>query len=155
MALTVRGDGTGTAFLVSSSWWNDYYDLLTGAMTDQPVTISNKVTLKTTNAQLAWNGTLSGSNRVILDANPTDASTKEWQLLYKTNSHLTIYNHDDSLTLMDIPPSGPVDFPQGVTKASGVIPTVVNSWGASKITVGPTTPGSAVKGDVWIKTPFS
>lgn len=39
MALTLRGDGTGSAFLVSSGWWNDYYNLLTGVMTDQPVTL--------------------------------------------------------------------------------------------------------------------
>ena len=40
MALTVRGDGTGTAFQVNSTWWNDYHDLLTGSMHDQPVTLN-------------------------------------------------------------------------------------------------------------------
>lgn len=44
MALTRRGDGTGAAFQVNSAWWNDYYDLLTGAMTNQPVTIANTIT---------------------------------------------------------------------------------------------------------------
>jgi hypothetical protein len=39
MALTRRGDGTGAAFQVSSAWWNDYYDLLTGAINDQPVSL--------------------------------------------------------------------------------------------------------------------
>ena len=37
MALTTRGDGTGGIYLVGAAWWNDYKDLLTGVMTDQPV----------------------------------------------------------------------------------------------------------------------
>lgn len=44
MALTRRLDGNQANNLVTSDWWNTYYDLLTGAMTDQPVTIANTVT---------------------------------------------------------------------------------------------------------------
>jgi hypothetical protein len=39
MALTLRSNGTGGG-IVSSGWWNDYYNLLTGVMHDQPVTLS-------------------------------------------------------------------------------------------------------------------
>jgi hypothetical protein len=37
MALTLRTDGSSAPNLVGAAWWNDYYDLLTGAMNDQPV----------------------------------------------------------------------------------------------------------------------
>jgi hypothetical protein len=37
MALTLRTDGSGSPNLVGAAWWNDYYDLLTGTMNDQPV----------------------------------------------------------------------------------------------------------------------
>jgi hypothetical protein len=38
MALTLRSNGTNGG-IVSAAWWNDYYDLLTGLMTDQIVTL--------------------------------------------------------------------------------------------------------------------
>ena len=37
MALTLRTNGSSGVNLVTSSWWNDYYNLFTGAMHDQPV----------------------------------------------------------------------------------------------------------------------
>lgn len=52
MALTFRSNGLAGG-LVSAAWWNDYYNLLTGVMTDQPITISNQMTLKTGNAQFS------------------------------------------------------------------------------------------------------
>jgi hypothetical protein len=45
MALTHRTDGIGGG-LVSSGWWNDYFDLLTGTMSDQPVTLKNGMTVQ-------------------------------------------------------------------------------------------------------------
>lgn len=45
MALTVRTNGSGSSNLVTASWWNDYYNLLTGAMQDQEVTIKNNLVL--------------------------------------------------------------------------------------------------------------
>lgn len=39
MALTLRTNGTGGG-IVSAAWWNDFYNLLTGAMNDQAVTLS-------------------------------------------------------------------------------------------------------------------
>lgn len=38
MALTLRTNGSSGVNLVTASWWNDYYDLLTGAMVDQIIT---------------------------------------------------------------------------------------------------------------------
>jgi hypothetical protein len=46
MALTLRTNGSSGANLVTASWWNDYYNLLTGSMVDQPVTLVPGLTLK-------------------------------------------------------------------------------------------------------------
>ncbi len=46
MALTVRTNGTGASNLITAQWFNDYHDLLTGVMADQPVTINNTASLK-------------------------------------------------------------------------------------------------------------
>jgi hypothetical protein len=46
MALTLRSNGSTSSNLVTAAWWNDYYNLLTGTMTDQPVTVADNVTLK-------------------------------------------------------------------------------------------------------------
>jgi hypothetical protein len=45
MALTTRNNGSSPSNLVQASWWNDFKDLLTGTMTDQPVIISNSLGL--------------------------------------------------------------------------------------------------------------
>lgn len=60
MALTRRLDGNQSNNLVTSQWWNDFYDLLTGAMTDQAVSIANNLTAK----KFVANGTLSAANQV-------------------------------------------------------------------------------------------
>jgi hypothetical protein len=46
MALTLRLNGSLAQNLVTASWWNDYYDLLTGVMLDQPITLRPVVTHK-------------------------------------------------------------------------------------------------------------
>lgn len=46
MPLTVRSNGSLSANIITSSWFNDYRDLLTGAMTDQEVTIKNNVVIQ-------------------------------------------------------------------------------------------------------------
>lgn len=155
MALTLRGDGTGTAYLVNSSWWNDYYQLLTGGMTDQPVTIANKLTVKSANASFAWGGTLAGANKVALEVLPTDTGSKDYQLKYLTNNHLQWFNATDNKVLIDLNPTGKVDFPQGLTSFGIGVPAVSNKWGANSWTVSDVQPGSAVKGDVWVKTSFA
>lgn len=56
MALTRRADGTGAANRVTAAWWNDFMDLFTGVMTDQPVTFGNTLRANgnTTLAAKAW-----------------------------------------------------------------------------------------------------
>lgn len=49
MPLTIQQDGStvgGQPNTVVAKWWNDYHDLLTGAMTDQDVTLSTDLILK-------------------------------------------------------------------------------------------------------------
>src|SRR5271157_3547791 len=45
MALTQRTNGSGSANIIQAAWWNDYYNLFTGAMSDQPIHIANSVQL--------------------------------------------------------------------------------------------------------------
>ncbi len=45
MPLTTRQNGTTSANLVVAQWWNDYQELLTGTMIDQPVNIANTFTV--------------------------------------------------------------------------------------------------------------
>lgn len=46
MALTLRSNGSLSTNIITSQWFNDFYNLLTGAMSDQPVYINNGITLK-------------------------------------------------------------------------------------------------------------
>jgi hypothetical protein len=46
MPLTYRGNGTAPQYQVGASWWNDYYNLLTGVMVDQPITIKNNTNIQ-------------------------------------------------------------------------------------------------------------
>lgn len=46
MALTVRTNGSAGINIIQASWFNDFYNLLTGAMADQPVTLKPNATLQ-------------------------------------------------------------------------------------------------------------
>ena len=46
MPLTLRHNGTGIQSLVTEDWFNDFYKLFTGQMTDQPITFKPNVTLR-------------------------------------------------------------------------------------------------------------
>lgn len=46
MPLTVRSNGSSSGNIIQASWFNDYHDLLTGLMPDQPVTIKNTLSLQ-------------------------------------------------------------------------------------------------------------
>lgn len=41
MPLTTRTNGSGGSNIIQASWFNDFKDLLTGVMVDQPVTVKN------------------------------------------------------------------------------------------------------------------
>lgn len=46
MPLTTRTNGSSTSNIIQASWFNDFLNLLTGSMTDQPVTVVNSLSLK-------------------------------------------------------------------------------------------------------------
>lgn len=46
MPLTVRSNGSTSSNIITASWFNDYYNLLTGSMQDQEVTIKNVLILQ-------------------------------------------------------------------------------------------------------------
>jgi hypothetical protein len=46
MPLTLRTNGSGATNLVTAAWWNDYYNLLTGNMNDQPIQLNNTLALQ-------------------------------------------------------------------------------------------------------------
>lgn len=60
MALAVRTNGSLSVNLINASWFNDIRDLLTGVMSDQPVSIANNLTAK----KFIANGTLGAANQI-------------------------------------------------------------------------------------------
>jgi hypothetical protein len=46
MPLTLRSNGSGGSNIITSSWFNDYYNLLTGSMQDQNVIVKNNISAK-------------------------------------------------------------------------------------------------------------
>ena len=46
MVLTLRTNGSGGSNIITAGWFNDFYNLLTGLMSDQPVQITNGLVLK-------------------------------------------------------------------------------------------------------------
>lgn len=71
MALTLRTNGTGGG-IVSAAWWNDYYDLMTGTMTDQVVTLNYRPGTNDGNASLKLKG---DGNVPLLKGYDTNSST--------------------------------------------------------------------------------
>lgn len=57
MALTLRTNGSGSSNLIQAAWFNDFYNLFTGSMQDQPITFKHNQTLQaigtTPNAPIA------------------------------------------------------------------------------------------------------
>ena len=45
MPLTLRSNGSSSANIITSQWFNDFYNLLTGSMQDQEVTLKNNLAL--------------------------------------------------------------------------------------------------------------
>lgn len=85
MALTLRSNGSGSSNLINASWFNDFYNLLTGAMTDQPVTLANTLSLTpaTNNSPTA---------NVVLPSAPTgDIITYGSQVTGDTGNRIGMY----------------------------------------------------------------
>lgn len=79
MPLTLRQNGSQSANLVTAQWWNDYYNLLTGLMNDQPVTLSylpgsaaSTATLTiTSNGNAPYLNVVSSTGNTMLSIGPT------------------------------------------------------------------------------------
>ena len=115
MALTFRSNGVGGG-LVSASWWNDYYNLMTGVMNDQPVTFGNNLTVNGSNG-IMFNGKLGVSSvGDVLDASGTTLYLKA-----KTggNFHFQDPNGTDQFILSSTNSSIQVNQWLGVRKISG------------------------------------
>lgn len=84
MALSVRADGLEEENKVVAAWWNDYYDLLTGAMHDQAV-ILNYRPGSGTNPTLLLKGDGSGP---LLRGLKTDDTTDAFK--FDSSGNMTI-----------------------------------------------------------------
>lgn len=158
MALTQRVDGTGSVALVDATWWNEYYLLLTGQMTDQPVTIANNLTVKGQGNAFVWTGTLGGSNRRVLSLTPTDTGTKSWGLYYGTNNALAFYNSTDATTPLTLNADGSVAIGGALTVGKvltfGVYDSALGTIRTVRVFIGTTDPSTYTtvnEGDLWIK----
>lgn len=158
MALTQRVDGTGSIALVDATWWNEYYLLLTGQMTDQPVTIANNLSVKGQGNYFNWNGTLNAANRQILQMSPTDAGAKNWGLFYQTSNALAFYNGTDATTPLTLNPDGSAII-GGALNVNKILTFGVYDGALATIrtvrvfigTVDPSTYTTVNEGDIWIK----
>lgn len=128
MALTRRADGTAPVNQVFAAWWNDFYDLLTGAMTDQAITIAS-----TTATRLTRVGSTSVETP-LLSLKTTVSAAHEYDLRVDTNGNIKLY---------DVTQGGAVLYggKNGLTMVpSGGNLTVGSSWA----TLGPSNLNVAV-----------
>jgi hypothetical protein len=70
MALTTRTNGSSSPNIITSSWFNDFKDLLTGVMQDQEVTLKNNLVLSAIGAgpTVAPSGTLAAGTNLGIGA---------------------------------------------------------------------------------------
>lgn len=50
MALTTKSNGSSSSNIIQASWFNDFYNLFTGGMSDQPILFNNGVMVKAVSA---------------------------------------------------------------------------------------------------------
>lgn len=143
MPLTVRQNGTtvgGQPNNATASWWNDYYDLLTGAMTDQPVTLGNTLTVSghVTFDTALWISpqTTYGSTFPVLTLGLGDNDTG---INWLGDGHLSVTCNGTSQ--LDVAAGKALGF---MVLDSGT-PRMVHVF------IGTSTPVGAVEGDIWIK----
>ena len=139
MALTRRADGTQPINLVNSTWWNDFYDLLTGVMSDQPVTISNTLTTNKLKVNsLTWLDpqTAYGANfgTITLAIGDNDSG-----LNWLADGHLQLVVNGSPW--MD----WQVGHPGGIVAFDSGTPRMIHLY------VGTSAPASPSEGDIWIK----
>ncbi len=113
MPLTVRQDGNTAANIIHAQWFNDYYNLLTGAMTDQEVTIAQNVIFKAiggppaapTLAAVAGNGLGVGAYQYAVTFETQDGSSALGTAASVTT---TTGSQEVSITAIPIGPAGTV-----------------------------------------------
>ena len=108
MPLTVRSNGTGGG-IVSAAWWNDYYNLLTGAMNDQAVALNYRPGSANGLATLTLKG--DGNNPLLLGYD-TDNTTVT-----------TTLDHSGNLTL-----SGNINTPATLNAIPAALPGATTSY---------------------------
>lgn len=103
MPLTRRQNGNNPSNIIQASWFNDFLDLLTGYMPDQPVTINNTLTanaLSTDNGKISTDGNgnliLNGGGDTGLHLNTANGSTPSW---IQVGVAFGIKNHDNKRLL--------------------------------------------------------
>lgn len=121
MALTIRANGSNPDNLIGASWFNDYYDLVTGAMTDQPVTLDYAP------------GSAGATPTLTLKTNGNGDLLQG----YNGASKVFVLAKDGSLA------DGSNDF-YALLVGTG-------ATAGRRIFVGPTTPSGAQEGDLWVK----
>ena len=92
MPLTRRTDGTQAANRVYASWFNDFMDLLTGVMTDQPVTLANSQTI-------TRQGSTSGSTN-LLYLKTTVSAAHQYNVYVGFDGSLGIWDNDNSKAIL-------------------------------------------------------
>lgn len=137
MPLTVRFDGSfvgGQPNNATASWWNDFHALLTGGMTDQPVTLGNTLTI-VGNTWLTPQ-TAFGAGFPALTVGIGDNDTG---INWIGDGHLQVVVNNGAW--LDVQSGKSLGF------------TVLDSGTARlvHIYIGTTAPASPVEGDIWIK----
>lgn len=126
MALTVQANGTGPAYLVQASWWNDYHDLLTGVMLDQPITVGGNLTLK---AIPGGDAPATGPSLAAATGTALGTGTYQYAVSFGNANGSTVTGPTSSITLAS--PNKAVNLsgiplgPAGTTKRT-IFRTVVN-----------------------------
>lgn len=133
MPLTLKADGLNPENLFTSAWVNDFTNLLTGALNDQPVTLNYRPGSGSTPA-LSLKGDGSGP---LVKGFKTDNTTLAFQV--DSNGNMTLAG---TLT---------VGGKKAVLSAPG------SNFTASDIGVGDLAhrPAAGNKGRIYIETPFS
>lgn len=137
MPLKVRYDGSfvgGQPNNATASWWNDFHDLLTGVMTDQPVTLGNTFSV-TGNTWLSPQ-TSHGATFPALTVGIGDNDTG---INWIGDGHLQVLANN----------AAQLDVTAG--KALGFMVLDSGTQRMVHIFIGTSTPVGAVEGDIWIK----
>lgn len=128
MALTLRTNGSSGVNLVTAQWWNDYYNLLTGSMTDQIVTLKTDVILQSILSGTIAAPTLATAAGTTLGVGAygyfvtfVDNNGGETYVSYATTASITTTTSNTNVALSAIPtgPTGTVKRNIYRTKVGG------------------------------------